>query len=151
MGGGILTVDGVSVKNGGQNPAETVNATFYMVKGTLNINDGYFHASNDAAGNPNPVIFLKGDKFGGICTLNIYGGVFESESTSENNYLINVQDGLSANYNKVNVYGGTFVGFNPADGDKGVDGLTTFVADGYESVATEYNGKSAWKVQKKGE
>lgn len=150
MGGGILTVDGVSVKNGGQNPAETVNATFYMVKGTLNINDGYFHASNDAAGNPNPVVFLRGNSMG-ICTLNIYGGVFESESTGENNYLINVQDGLSANHNKVNVYGGTFVGFNPADGDKGVSGLTTFVADGYESVAMTYNGKSAWKVQKKGE
>ena len=47
----------------------------------------------------------------------------------------------------VKVMGGTFVGFNPADNT--ADGArTNFVAPGYKSVETTYNGKQAWKVVK---
>ena len=45
------------------------------------------------------------------------------------------------------IYGGTFVGFNPADNTAEGTG-TNFVADGYKSVETTYNGKQAWKVVK---
>ena len=142
-----VTIDGVTVKSNGGNKEKTVNAAVYIYGGTVTINGGYFYAANDATGAPNPCIFLRGDKYSGASCVNIYGGVFESE-TATGNYLINVQDGLSTTWNKVNVYGGTFVGFDPSEGDKGVTGLTTFVADGYESVPTKYNGKDAWTVQK---
>ena len=41
--------------------------------------------------------------------------------------------------------GGTFVGFNPANNT--ADGPNTnYVADGYKSTETTYNGKAAWVV-----
>lgn len=45
------------------------------------------------------------------------------------------------------VTGGEFVGFNPAN--NAAEGANTnFVADGYKSVETTYNGKQAWEVVK---
>lgn len=87
-------------------------------------------------------------------TAIIYGGVFDIQQLSENvgrehEFVINCYDpNRAAGKARITVYGGTFVGFNPADcwaeGEH-----TNFVADGYESVETTYNGKKAWKVQEK--
>ncbi|MFR4039281.1 MAG: hypothetical protein ACLTZT_17210, partial [Butyricimonas faecalis] len=148
LNGGSVAINGnVFVKNGGGNPGNTVDAGRMVFKGKVNIYSGYFYAANDATGAPNPCIHLAGDSYNGTCVLNVYGGVFESE-TETNNYLINVQDSKSAaTWNKIAIYGGIFVGFNPANGDSGTN-ISTFVADGYESVQTTYNGKTAWEVKK---
>ena len=43
--------------------------------------------------------------------------------------------------------GGTFVGFDPANNT--ADGPNTnYVADGYKSTETTYNGKAAWVVNR---
>ena len=47
----------------------------------------------------------------------------------------------------VKIMGGTIVGFNPAD-NTAEGAHTNFVAPGYKSVETTYNGKQAWKVVK---
>ena len=153
---GSVTINGnVTVKNKGGNVSD-IDAPIYFLGGggsskkTVTINGGYFYAYNDANGQPNPCVFLNGSRYNGTCVLNIYGGVFDSE-TKSNNSLINVQDSqVAATYNKISIYGGIFVGFNPAEGDKGTN-ITTFVADGYESVETTYNGYTAWEVRKIGE
>lgn len=151
-GTGKLTIDGnVTIKNKGGNTSK-VDAPIYIYGGgcTVTINNGYFYAYNNASGAPNPCVYLNGSRYRSGAYLNIYGGVFDSE-TETDNFLINVVDGAnSANYNTVKIYGGTFVGFDPANGDSGA-GISTFVADGYESVQTTYNGKTAWEVKKKGE
>ena len=148
LNGGSVAINGnVFVKNGGGNPGNTVDAGIMVFKGQVDIYSGYFYAGNDATGAPNPCIHLAGDSYNGTCVLNVYGGVFESE-TETNNYLINVQDSKSAaTWNKIAIYGGIFVGFNPANGDSGTN-ISTFVADGYESVQTTYNGKTAWEIKK---
>lgn len=152
---GSVTINGnVTIKNKGGNISDLDVPIRFLGGGgsttkTVTINGGYFYAYNDANGKPNPCIYLAGDKWNGKCILNIYGGVFESE-TETNNYLINIQDGKSATWNKIAIYGGIFVGFNPANGDSGTN-ISTFVADGYESVQTTYNGKTAWEVKKIGE
>ena len=148
---GTLKITGkVTVKNSGGNPSKTniTDSPIHIYGGTVIIEDGYFYAYNDAANQPNPCVFMRGDRYSGhVATLEIYGGVFDSE-TKENNFLINVQDGnTAATYNKIAIYGGTFVGFNPANGDSGAK-ISTFVADGYESVQTTYNGETAWEVRK---
>lgn len=77
--------------------------------------------------------------------LNIYGGVFEQKGGSSA-YLINCYDKpYKAGYCSVKIMGGTFVGFNPADNTAEGD-HTNFVAPGYKSVETKYNGKDAWEV-----
>ena len=48
---------------------------------------------------------------------------------------------------KIIVTGGTFVNFNPAD-NYAEGEHTNFVAPGYVSVKTTYNGKEAWTVKK---
>lgn len=80
------------------------------------------------------------------CNLNIYGGIFET--TGDAKYLINCKDepykdGKCA----IKIMGGIFVGFNPAD-NTAEGAHTNFVASGYKSVETTYNGKQAWKVVK---
>lgn len=60
-------------------------------------------------------------------------------------FLINIKADAIAR-STVAVYGGTFVGFNPADNN--ADGEhTNYVAEGYRAVETTYNGKQAWKVE----
>ena len=73
----------------------------------------------------------------------IYGGEFEAANPK---YLLNRNDGTTS-VCSINVYGGIFVGFNPADND--ADGEhTNYVAPGYKSEKITYNEKAAWKVVK---
>lgn len=61
-------------------------------------------------------------------------------------YLLNRNDGTTS-VCSINVYGGIFVGFNPADNC--ADGEhTNYVAPGYKSEKITYNEKAAWKVVK---
>lgn len=120
-----------------------------LVNGTANIYGGHFKTAGGLNGD-SECIYLESIKpYRGTyrqCNLNIYGGVFET--TGDAKYLINCKDepykdGKCA----IKIMGGIFVGFNPADNT--ADGAhTNYVAPGYKSVETTYNGKQAWKVVK---
>lgn len=120
-----------------------------LVNGTANIYGGHFKTAGGLNGD-SECIYLESIKpWGGTyrqCNLNIFGGVFET--TGDAKYLINCKDepykdGKCA----IKIMGGIFVGFNPAD-NTAEGAHTNFVAPGYKSVETTYNGKQAWKVIK---
>lgn len=120
------------------------NNAIKLVQGTANIYGGYFHSGNDANGVASEVIYLECGLGVFTATLNVYGGVFECDGDAS--YLINCYDDAYRLGNaKVNIYGGTFVGFNPAN-NRAEGENTNFVAPGYRSVETTYNGKQAWTV-----
>ena len=139
--GGTITIDGNVRIDGGS--GSYGNYAIRMVYGTVNINGGYFHSGNDANGGSSEVIYLEsGYASSCTCKLNINGGVFECDGDAS--FLINCQD----SYRKkctVTIKGGTFVGFNPANNTAEGEN-TNFVAPGYKSVETTYNGKKAWTV-----
>lgn len=143
--GGTVNINGNMTIEAGS--GSYINNCIRIVKGTANIYDGYFHAGLDKNGGANACILLTPGTSSSTspANLNIYGGVFETDGDFP---VINIQDGASANkYNHVLIYGGTFVGFDPSIGDSGAN-VPTFVASGYKSVETTYNGKQAWKVVK---
>ena len=141
--GAKLNIYGNLVIDGGSSSAG--NNAIKLVQGTANIYGGYFHSGNDADGKASEVIYLECGAYTTYkSTLNIYGGVFECDGDAS--HLINCYDAAYRVGNaKVNIYGGTFVGFNPADNTAEGE-HTNFVADGYKSVETTYNGKQAWTV-----
>lgn len=130
---GNLTIDGGS--------GSEANRALKITNGTANIYSGYFHAGLDKYGRSSEVIFLH-PAYRKYAYCNIYGGVFETEGGPA--HLLNIKDKERARAT-FKVYGGTFVGFNPADNTAEGD-HTNFVAEGYKSVATKYNGKDAWTV-----
>ena len=131
---GNLTFDGGS-------GSKSNNYAILVRGGTTNIYGGYFHVGVDANGDANPCIYVGASNKEAYC--NIYGGVFESEKPQ---YLLNIDDSQKSRCS-LKVYGGIFVGFNPADNS--ADGEhTNYVADGYKSVKIDYNGKQAWQVVK---
>ncbi len=124
---GNLTFDGGS---GSKNN----NYAILVRGGTANIYGGYFHVGVDANGDANPCVYVGAPNKEASC--NIYGGVFESEKPQ---YLLNIDDAQKSKCS-LKVYGGTFVGFNPADNS--ADGAhTNYLADGYKVVEhANYNG-----------
>lgn len=121
-----------------------------LINGTANIYGGHFKTAGGSSGNAECIYVQSAQPSRGAayrqCNLNIYGGVFET--TGDAKYLINCKDepykdGKCA----IKIMGGIFVGFNPAD-NTAEGARTNFVAPGYKSVETTYNGKQAWKVVK---
>lgn len=121
-----------------------------LINGTANIYGGHFKTAGGSSGNAECIYVQSSQPSKGAaynqCNLNIYGGVFET--TGDAKYLINCKDepykdGKCA----IKIMGGIFVGFNPAD-NTAEGAHTNFVAPGYKSVETTYNGKQAWKVVK---
>lgn len=121
-----------------------------LINGTANIYGGHFKTAGGSSGNAECIYVQSSQPSRGAayrqCNLNIYGGVFET--TGDAKYLINCKDepykdGKCA----IKIMGGIFVGFNPAD-NTAEGAHTNFVAPGYKSVETTYNGKQAWKVVK---
>ena len=121
-----------------------------LINGTANIYGGHFKTAGGSNGDSECIYVQSAQPSRGAayrqCNLNIYGGVFET--TGDAKYLINCKDepykdGKCA----IKIMGGIFVGFNPAD-NTAEGAHTNFVATGYKSVETTYNGKQAWKVVK---
>lgn len=130
---GNLTIDGGS--------GSVANHAVTLTSGTANIFGGYFHAGLDKNNKSSEVIYMR-PAWQKYTYCNIYGGVFETEGDPA--HLLNIKDDDRARAT-FKVYGGTFVGFNPADNTAEGE-HTNFVAPGYTSVATKYNGKDAWTV-----
>ena len=139
--GGTLNIYGNGTYEGGS--GSTANYAVRITKGTANIYGGYFHAGLDKDGDSGEVIYLNAYRSYAYC--NIYGGVFECEGDAS--FLININDGTRARCT-VKIYGGIFVGFDPGNNKAEGEG-TSFLADGYKSVKTTYNGKEAYQVVKK--
>ena len=140
--GGTLNIYGNGTYEGGS--GSTANYAVRITKGTANIYGGYFHAGLDKDGDSGEVIYLNA-AYRSSAHCNIYGGVFECEGDAS--FLININDGTRARCT-VKIYGGIFVGFDPGNNKAEGEG-TSFLADGYKSVKTTYNGKEAYQVVKK--
>ncbi len=135
--GGTLEFDGDGTV---QAKADDCYAVDVQDGGKVVINGGHF------IGNIHAVYVHTG-------SAEINGGVFEIQQTfptagKEYEFVLNCYDASrKAGTAKIVVKGGTFVGFNPAN-CKAEGDNTNFVADGYVSVETTYNGKKAWTVKK---
>ena len=140
---GDLTINGdgeVYCEGGADN-----NAIIVEQGGHLVINGGTYNVgANTNSGKSNATIFVMGpDKYGRNGSVEINGGVFMAKAGSD--FVLNQHDDITVNC--FSVKGGTFVGFNPADVNECHGKVTSFVAEGYKSVATTYDGKQAWEVK----
>ena len=110
--------------------------------GYLIINGGSYSVGTDFAGKCNSTIYVE--NVGKAGTVEIYGGTFtNAEGTDGHSFVLNQDDQLTEKC--ITVYGGTFIGFNPADNSS--DGAhTNYVADGYRSVKIS-DSPETWKVE----
>lgn len=143
-----LVIDGEVTVDGGSGSKGT-NAAVRVVDGTTTIKNGYFKVGKDLSGNANSCILVATARTDQRPILKIYGGVFETEGSATNGWypVVNVQDSdRKAGRATVEIYGGIFVNYDPATGDNTGEAGDTFVAPGYKSQQTTYNGKTAWEV-----
>lgn len=140
---GDLTIngDGEVYCEGGANN----NAIIVEQGGHLVINGGTYNVgANTNSRKSNATIFVQSN--GKPSLVEINGGVFEAEVGSDGTpFVLNQADDLTVNC--FSVKGGIFVGFNPAKVNENKGAITSFVAEGYRSVKTKYEGKDAWKVE----
>lgn len=96
----------------------------------VEIYGGNYTVGVDAEGFGNSTVAISTDS-----VVYIYGGRFASEGEYEGKYFVlNVQQTTGAK-GEFKVFGGTFVGQNPADGDDALGG--SFVAKGYEAFVSK--------------
>lgn len=123
---GDLTLYGpgkVEGGNGGDNTAITVDA------GHLTIYGGEYNVGADANGSGNSTIYTIN---GG--TADIYNGTFTNEAQYNNRYWTLNKNNTTGG--DITVYGGQFVGFNPAKPN--TDDSDSYLARGYKTI--ENNG-----------
>ena len=122
---GSLVVNGEGTVDGGEGGDNV--AVWSMPGGKLTINGGTYTVGADANGLGNSTIYTTG----GDVVIN--GGTFSTAAKYRDSYwTINKQNGSTG---KVEIYGGTFPGFDPANPN--TDDETTYVADGYVSVGKD--------------
>lgn len=148
-----LVIDGnLTIKGGvagcwnGDEYKEGISPAIFIYDGKVTINNGHFIGGIDSeTGNAGPAVYIYSNSVNNNAELIINGGVFES-AKDDATFLINMDDN-NLGAASIQIKGGTFVGFNPADNT--ADGAgTNYVADGYVSTKTTYNGKDAWAVTK---
>lgn len=119
---GSLVINGEGTVDGGEGGDN--NAVWSRPGAKLTINGGTYTVGADANGLGNSTIYTTG----GDVVIN--GGTFSSAAKYRDQYwTINKQNGSTG---KVEIYGGTFPGFDPANPN--TDDETTYVAEGYKSV-----------------
>jgi hypothetical protein len=134
VAGGALTINGDGVVN-----AATTNGTPYCAvwaygNAVVNIHGGTYKIGY-TTGDYNDLIYAKGN-----AVINIYGGTFYN-SGRENAFVLNVKDEDRSTAD-INVYGGSYEKFNPANNES--EGPNTnFVAAG---KTVEQNGD--WYIVK---
>ena len=123
------------------------NAIIVEQGGHLVINGGTYNVGKANSGKSNATIFVFGPDINGRNgSVEINGGVFMAEAdTDDTPFVLNQSDDITVNC--FSVKGGIFVGFNPASVNEAHGAITSFVAEGYRSVETTYDGKQAWKVE----
>lgn len=122
---GSLVLNGEGTVDGGEGGDNV--AVWSMPGGKLTINGGTYTVGADANGLGNSTIYTTG----GDVVIN--GGTFSTAAKYRDSYwTINKQNGSTG---KVEIYGGTFPGFDPAHPN--TDDETTYVADGYVSVGKD--------------
>ena len=123
------------------------NAIIVEQGGHLVINGGTYNVGKANSGKSNATIFVFGPDINGRNgSVEINGGVFMAEAeTDDTPFVLNQSDDITVNC--FSVKGGTFVGFNPASVNEAHGAITSFVAEGYKSVETTYDGKQAWEVK----
>ncbi len=135
--GGTLEFNGEGTLKAKENDCYAVDVTN---GGKVVINGGHF------VGNIHAVYVYEG-------TAEINGGVFEVQQKypgtgKGDEFVLNCRDDNYKNGTaSIVVKGGTFVGFNPAN-CQAEGANTNFVAAGYVSEETTYEGKQAWTVKK---
>ena len=96
----------------------------------VEIYGGNYNVGGDSQGEGNSTVAISTDS-----VVYIYGGRFASEKAYKGKYFVlNIQQTTGAK-GEFKVFGGTFVGQNPADGDDALGG--SFVADGYEAFVSK--------------
>ena len=119
---GSLVINGEGTVDGGEGGDNV--AVWSRPGGKLTINGGTYTVGADANGSGNSTIYTTG----GDVIIN--GGTFSTAAKYAGRYwTINKQNGSTG---KVEIYGGTFPGFDPANPN--TDDETTYVAEGYVSV-----------------
>lgn len=104
---------------------------------TVIIKDGYFTVGADKNGDANSVIYSTGGN------IVIEGGFFRADygyNYTGRYYILNQNNG---NPGTITVKGGTFVNFNPAEGDDYLQ-PTDFVAEGYTVVSETKENGDVW-------
>lgn len=116
--GTVLNIAGGSYDSG----YGASNIAVYAKNGAVvNITDGVFTSHHDEAGYGNSCIEANG------ATINISGGYFECTASYADKYwVLNKKDNTNA---VINVTGGTFVNFDPSNGNENPN--ESFVAEGY--------------------
>ena len=127
---GSLVINGEGTVDGGEGGDNV--AVWSRPGGKLTINDGTYTVGADANGSGNSTIYTTG----GDVIIN--GGTFSTAAKyGGRSWTINKQNGSTG---KVEIYGGTFPGFDPANPN--TDDAASYLAPGYISVET--NG--VWTV-----
>ena len=128
----VIFVDSSEKQTGGIHGGSGGNNQALRVQDGANVEiyGGNYNVGVDAEGFGNSTVAISTDS-----VVYIYGGRFASEGEYEGKYFVlNVQQTTGAS-GFIKVYGGTFVGQNPADGDDALGG--SFVADGYEAFVSK--------------
>ena len=118
----------------------TYNAIWIRNGGKVDIYGGTYSTGVDGAGRGNATIYIgTGNR---IC--NIYGGTFMTEGTDNGFwYVLNIGQTQGAE-GFMNVFGGTYVNYNPATGDDNLGG--NFVEDGYGVVVSQDGDNTIYTV-----
>ena len=143
---GNLTINGngeVYCEGGAVN-----NAIIVEQGGHLVINGGTYNVGKDSSDKSNATIYVEGpDIYGRSGSVEIYGGTFKAEAGTDDGttqYVLNQKDAITTAC--FTVYGGTFIGFNPANVNEAHGAITSFVAPGYKSVKVS-DTPETWEVQ----
>lgn len=142
---GKLTINGdgeVYCEGGAVN-----NAIIVEQGGHLVINGGTYDVGMAPSEKSNATIYVEGpDIYGRSGTVEIYGGTFKAEAKTAGTtqYVLNQKDDITTAC--FTVYGGTFIGFNPANVNEAHGAITSFVAPGYKSVKVS-DTPETWEVK----
>lgn len=110
--------------------------------GHLIINGGNYSVGTDVDTKCNATIYVE--NVGKAGKVEIYGGTFtNAQGSNGHSFVLNQDDQLTEKC--ITVYGGTFIGFNPADNTSDGD-HTNYVAEGYRSVKIS-DSPETWKVE----
>ena len=123
------------------------NAIIVEQGGHLVINGGTYNVGKASSEKSNATIYVEGpDIYGRSGSVEIYGGTFKAEAGTDDGttqYVLNQKDAITTAC--FTVYGGTFIGFNPANVNEAHGAITSFVAPGYKSVKVS-DTPETWEV-----